>query len=71
MFPFLRTHTILESLQPAMVSLPVVMFFPGEYVHEENGGIGAASLRLAGESAALPTLLSRVQSGPLPIVRGT
>ena len=30
-FPFLRTHTILESLQPAMLRHPVVIFFPGEY----------------------------------------
>jgi hypothetical protein len=27
-FPFLRTHTILESLQPAMLRHPVVIFFP-------------------------------------------
>lgn len=30
-YPFLRTHTILEALQPAMVRHPVVLFFPGEY----------------------------------------
>jgi len=45
-YPFLRTHTILESLQPAMLKHPVVMFFPGEYIHEENG---ASQLRLFGE----------------------
>jgi len=50
-FPFLRTHTILESLQPAMVSRPVVMFFPGQYVHEENG---ASVLRLFGSLASPP-----------------
>jgi hypothetical protein len=37
-FPFLRTHTILESLQPAMLHRPVVIFFPGEYVQDPNGG---------------------------------
>jgi hypothetical protein len=37
-FPFLRTHTILESLQPAMLRHPVVIFFPGEYVQSSAGG---------------------------------
>jgi hypothetical protein len=46
LYPFLRTHTILESLQPAMMNHPVVMFFPGEYIHEENG---ASHLRLFGQ----------------------
>ena len=44
-YPFLRTHTILESLQPAMVRHPVVIFFPGEYVQEPSGG---SHLRLFG-----------------------
>ena len=50
-YPFLRTHTILESLQPAMVKHPVVMFFPGEYLHEENG---ASQLRLFGQLTKSP-----------------
>jgi len=44
-YPFLRTHTILEALQPAMLRHPVVLFFPGEYVQEIGGG---SSLRLFG-----------------------
>lgn len=44
-YPFLRTHTILESLQPAMMPHPVVMFFPGEYTQEPGGG---SHLRLFG-----------------------
>lgn len=44
-FPFLRTHTILESLQPAMLRHPVVIFFPGEYVQDPTGG---SHLRLFG-----------------------
>lgn len=44
-YPFLRTHTILESLQPAMLRHPVVLFFPGEYIQEPGGG---SSLRLFG-----------------------
>ena len=44
-FPFLRTHTILESLQPAMLRHPVVIFFPGEYAQDPNGG---SHLRLFG-----------------------
>jgi hypothetical protein len=50
-FPFLRTHTILESLQPAMVSRPVVMFFPGQYIQDEND---ASVLRLFGSLASPP-----------------
>jgi hypothetical protein len=44
-YPFLRTHSILESLQPAMFHHPVVIFFPGEYVQEPGGG---SHLRLFG-----------------------
>ena len=44
-YPFLRTHTILESLQPAMLWQPIVIFFPGEYVNEPHGG---SHLRLFG-----------------------
>lgn len=44
-FPFLRTHTILESLQPAMLRHPVVIFFPGEYSQDPAGG---SHLRLFG-----------------------
>jgi hypothetical protein len=44
-FPFLRTHTILESLQPAMLRYPVVIFFPGEYAQDPTGG---SHLRLFG-----------------------
>lgn len=44
-YPFLRTHNVLESLQPAMLNHPVVMFFPGEYTQDPNGG---SHLRLFG-----------------------
>ena len=44
-YPYLRTHTILDSLQPAMMRQPVVMFFPGHYTQEQ--GIGS-QLRLFG-----------------------
>lgn len=44
-YPFLRIHTILESLQPAMLRHPVVIFFPGEYTQDPGGG---SHLRLFG-----------------------
>lgn len=44
-YPFLRTHSVLEALQPAMPDHPVVFFFPGEYVQDPNGG---SHLRLFG-----------------------
>lgn len=50
-FPFLRTHTVLESLQPAMMRHPVVMFFPGQYTQEQ--GLGS-QLRLFGSMANPP-----------------
>jgi hypothetical protein len=50
-FPFLRTHTVLESLQPAMMRHPVVMFFPGHYQQEQ--GLGS-QLRLFGSMANPP-----------------
>ena len=48
-YPFLRTHTILEALQPAMVRHPVVLFFPGEYSQDAEGG---SYLRLFGTNTA-------------------
>lgn len=53
-FPFLRTHTILESLQPQMVGHPVVIFFPGDYVQEPGGG---SNLRLFGTIPS-PTIVN-------------
>ncbi|MEP4076978.1 DUF1788 domain-containing protein [Haloferula sp.] len=37
-FPYVRTHSLLENLQPAMVDHPVAMFFPGDYLHQEGAG---------------------------------
>ena len=37
-FPFLRTHNILETLQADMDKRPIVFFFPGEYSHREASG---------------------------------
>lgn len=37
-FPFLRSHYILESLQPAMMNHPVILFFPGTYNQVEGLG---------------------------------
>ena len=51
-FPFLRTHTVLEALQPAMMRHPIVMFFPGDYLQEEGTG---SQLRLFG-SVPTPSL---------------
>ena len=44
-YPYLRTHTILESLQPAMLRHPIVVFFPGDYIQDSDGG---SRLRLFG-----------------------
>ncbi len=44
-FPFLRAHTLLDSIQPAMMQHPVVLFFPGEYIQVAGQG---SQLRLFG-----------------------
>jgi hypothetical protein len=44
-YPFLRAHKLLESIQPAMMRHPVVLFFPGEYVQVPEKG---SQLRLFG-----------------------
>jgi hypothetical protein len=44
-YPFLRTHSIIEALQPEMVKHPVVIFFPGDYSQDADGG---SYLRLFG-----------------------
>jgi hypothetical protein len=48
-YPFLRTHALLESLQPALLHHPIVIFFPGEYLQDSNGG---SHLRLFGSMPA-------------------
>lgn len=30
-YPFIRSHTVLNNLQSAITEIPTVMFFPGEY----------------------------------------
>lgn len=44
-YPFLRAHSLLEAIQPAMMRHPVVMFFPGEYIQVPGKG---SQLRLFG-----------------------
>jgi hypothetical protein len=46
-YPFLRTHAVIEALQPEMVRHPVVIFFPGEYSQDADGG---SYLRLFGST---------------------
>ncbi|MCR9294092.1 MAG: DUF1788 domain-containing protein [bacterium] len=44
-FPFIRSHTVLNNLQSVAKEQPLVMFFPGEYSHSLEDG---ASLDLFG-----------------------
>jgi len=44
-FPYIRSHNILNNLQSAAESKPTVIFFPGEYKHSQETG---ASLLLFG-----------------------
>ena len=45
-FPYIRSHNILNNLQSTATDRPTVMFFPGEYTHSLSGG---ASLDLFGK----------------------
>ena len=44
-FPYIRSHTVLNNLQSTAKDQPTVMFFPGEYKHSLEEG---ASLDLFG-----------------------
>ena len=44
-FPFIRSHNVLNNLQKAAKQRPTVMFFPGSYIHSIATG---ASLELFG-----------------------
>ena len=37
-FPFLRTHTLLNNLHSVITEVPLVAFFPGKYVSSEKDG---------------------------------
>ena len=45
-FPFIRSHTVLNNLQSVATAHPTVMFFPGDYSYSIEEG---ASLDLFGE----------------------
>ncbi len=44
-FPYIRSHNVLNNLQSAATEIPTVMFFPGAYTHSKESG---ASLDLFG-----------------------
>ena len=44
-FPYIRSHNVLNNLQSTAKEQPTVMFFPGSYTHSLEGG---ASLDLFG-----------------------
>ncbi len=44
-FPFIRSHNVLNNLQSTAKEKPTVMFFPGDYTHSLESG---ASLELFG-----------------------
>jgi len=45
-FPYIRTHNVLNNLQSTAKDKPTVLFFPGRYTHSLEGG---ASLDLFGK----------------------
>ena len=47
-FPYIRSHNILNNLQSTAKEKPTIMFFPGKYTHSLESG---ASLDLFGRAA--------------------
>lgn len=45
-FPYIRSHNVLNNLQSVAKQRPMLMFFPGEYTHSLESG---ASLELFGK----------------------
>lgn len=45
-FPYIRSHTVLNNLQSTAKDKPTIMFFPGEYRHSAEKG---SSLNLFGD----------------------
>lgn len=37
-YPYIRSHTVLNNLQSTIEDQPTVMFFPGEYNYSETKG---------------------------------
>ncbi|QHD86040.1 DUF1788 domain-containing protein [Gordonia sp. JH63] len=45
-FPFVRTHTVLENLQSVVVSRPLLTWFPGTYEFTQSAGHQLRALNL-------------------------
>ena len=37
-FPYIRTHNLLNNLQSTAKEKPTILFFPGQYTHSSEGG---------------------------------
>lgn len=46
-FPFIRTHTVLENLQSVVVGCPMLAWFPGTYAFTQSAGHQLRALNLA------------------------
>lgn len=46
-FPFVRTHTVLENLQSVVVGKPMLVWFPGTYEYTQSGGHQLRALNLS------------------------
>lgn len=46
-FPFIRTHTVLENLQSVVVGRPMLAWFPGTYEFTQAKGHQLRALNLS------------------------
>ena len=50
-FPFIRTHTVLENLQSVVVGRPMLAWFPGTYEFTTSGGHQLRALNLSAKDS--------------------
>ncbi|MEV0063803.1 DUF1788 domain-containing protein [Nocardia sp. NPDC050718] len=50
-FPFIRTHTVLENLQSVVVGRPMLTWFPGTYEFTQTAGHQLRALNLSGSDS--------------------
>ena len=54
-FPYIRSHNVLNNLQSVVTGKPMLMFFPGRYEQSETLGVVAGAFRTAEGRPVLPS----------------
>ena len=54
-FPYIRSHNVLNNLQSVVTGKPMLMFFPGRYEQSDTLGLLARAVRAAEGRPVLPS----------------